>query len=100
MLETATCALIKKNLFVELMEKTTKTNVFALVKEIVRNTLKVLVLLKNLVPDVLVFWSQSAVERELLMTICVIYSVLKTNLLLKVLAEDTKTKQVQSTTVN
>lgn len=83
-----------------LMVRTTKTNVFVNVKVTARNTPKVLVPLRNPVPDVPVFWNQYVPEMASLTTIYVICNVLRTNLLLKVLVVVIKIKLVMLTTVN
>lgn len=82
------------------MARTTKMNVFVSAKVIAENTPKVLVPLRNPVPDAPVFWNQYALEMVSLTTIYVICNVLRTNLLLKVLVVVIKIKLVMLTTVN
>ena len=88
--ETVTSVLITNTQSVVLMVEITKMLVIVNAKELVRNILKVLVLLRNLVPDVQVFWIQFVLKMELLMTICVTYNVLEIDWPVKDLVVDTK----------
>ena len=65
--------------FAELTVFNTTTNASVCVKVHVKNTVTVVVLKRNLVPDALEYFPQFAVKKELPMTTSVTWTVLKIN---------------------